>query len=108
MGARRAREKSRCGLEVDARRAATHRTARERTTAGEIGFTANVGTSPMRAHPPPVPPEQRSPFAGDAAHNTADEKQGNRGTQRDRNLAEQGRQGNIKQNTTNQGYQQDR
>ena len=24
------------------------------------------------------------------------------------NLAEQGRQGNIKQNTTNQGYQQDR
>ena len=27
---------------------------------------------------------------------------------RDRNLAEQGRQGNIKQNTTNQGYQQDR
>jgi hypothetical protein len=27
---------------------------------------------------------------------------------RQRNLAEQGRQGNIKQNTTNQGYQQDR
>ena len=27
---------------------------------------------------------------------------------RDRNLIEQGRQGNIKQNTTNQGYQQDR
>jgi hypothetical protein len=27
---------------------------------------------------------------------------------RDRNLVEQGRQGNIKQNTTNQGYQQDR
>jgi hypothetical protein len=25
-----------------------------------------------------------------------------------KNLAEQGRQGNIKQNTTNQGYQQDR
>ena len=27
---------------------------------------------------------------------------------RDRHLGEQGRQGNVKQNTTNQGYQQDR
>jgi hypothetical protein len=27
---------------------------------------------------------------------------------RQRHLGEQGRQGNIKQNTTNQGYQQDR
>ena len=27
---------------------------------------------------------------------------------RDRKLAEQGRQGNVKQNTTNKGYQQDR
>jgi hypothetical protein len=27
---------------------------------------------------------------------------------KNRNLGEQGRQGNIKQNTTNQGYQQDR
>jgi hypothetical protein len=27
---------------------------------------------------------------------------------KDRNLASQGRQGNIKTNTTNQGYQQDR
>ena len=27
---------------------------------------------------------------------------------KDRNLAIQGRQGNIKENTTNQGYQQDR
>jgi hypothetical protein len=27
---------------------------------------------------------------------------------RDRNLAEQGRQGNIKQNTTHQGFTQDR
>jgi hypothetical protein len=27
---------------------------------------------------------------------------------RDRHLGEQGRQGNIKQNTTNQGYTQDR
>jgi hypothetical protein len=59
----------------------------------------------MTAHPPPVPSQQRSPYEGD---DKADEKQENCGTQRDRNLAEQGRQGNIKQNTTNQGYQQDR
>ena len=63
----------------------------------------------MSAHPPPVPPEQRSNKGpGDASE--APEKinppPGYR--PQERNLAEQGRQGAIKQNTTNKGHQQDR
>jgi hypothetical protein len=63
----------------------------------------------MSAHPPPVPPEQRSPKGG--AESSSDPKsQAEPDAYRDqnRNLGEQGRQGNIKQNTTNTGYQQDR
>ncbi len=63
----------------------------------------------MSAHPPPVPPEQRSgkaPAAGPGASKDAHTDEGFR--PQDRNLAEQGRQGNIKQNTTNKGFQQDR
>ena len=56
--------------------------------------------------PPPTPPDNRSPKGtGDAkSADTGAHPTGNA----DRNLSEQGRQGNIKQNTTNQGYQQDR
>ena len=39
---------------------------------------------------------------------TADTAPNKRETDRDRNLGEQGRQGNIHQNTTNQRYQQSR
>jgi len=55
---------------------------------------------------PPIPPENRSPKGPGSEPKTGvdDYKTDNR----KRNLAEQGRQGNIKQNTTNQGYQQDR
>jgi hypothetical protein len=55
---------------------------------------------------PPVPPANRSPKGPGIDPNVeiADTKP----DERVRNLAEQGRQGNIKQNTTNQGYQQDR
>jgi hypothetical protein len=55
---------------------------------------------------PPVPPASRSPKGpgSDPGIGRADAKPDDR----HRNLAEQGRQGNIKQNTTNQGYQQDR
>jgi hypothetical protein len=59
---------------------------------------------------PPVPPagrsnkEPRAPDGGsvpsDLATSAADS--------RHRNIDKQGRQGNIKVNTTNQGYQQDR
>jgi hypothetical protein len=63
------------------------------------------------ARMPPVPPENRSPKGAvaelqpDADSSAPDREKRERDK---RNLAEQGRQGNIKQNTTNQGYQQDR
>lgn len=53
---------------------------------------------------PPVPPEQRSDKGpGSDPAVTIDEEVPGR-----KNFDEQGRHGNIKQNTTNQGYQQDR
>ncbi len=57
----------------------------------------------MTSHPPPVPPDQQSPHAGDA-HAGTPERDGvmKKG---DPNLAEQGHQGNIAQNTTNKGLQ---
>jgi hypothetical protein len=53
---------------------------------------------------PPVPPEQRSNKGRGSVpkFNLKDECPGRE------NFDEQGRHGNIKQNTTNQGYQQDR
>ncbi len=65
-----------------------------------------------KAHLPPVPPANRAPQGGsanvqnegDIAANTAEAVK----ESKDRNLASQGRQGNIKTNTTHQGYQQDR
>jgi hypothetical protein len=61
----------------------------------------------MSAHPPPVPPDQRpkaGPDDSGKASVTGNAKQGSP----DGNLAEQGRAGNTKQNTTNKGLQQDR
>jgi hypothetical protein len=54
---------------------------------------------------PPVPPANRSTkgIGSEPDVSPRDEKPGPR-----ENLAEQDRQGNIKQNTTNQGHQQDR
>jgi hypothetical protein len=62
----------------------------------------------MSKHLPPIPPENRSK-KGPGGDEALDPEAFN-GTDAEgqRNLAEQGRQGNIKQNTTNQGYQQDR
>jgi hypothetical protein len=62
----------------------------------------------MSAHPPPVPPEQKNPRGGSTAPEKPSGKQADRDNRLQRNLSEQGRQGNVKQNTTNQGYQQDR
>ncbi len=61
----------------------------------------------MSAHPPPVPPDQR-PKAGpqDTAKASVADKP--HPDSPDGNLAEQGRAGNTKQNTTNKGYQHDR
>lgn len=54
--------------------------------------------------PPPVPPENRSNKGPGADPNVVtEEKEPAR-----ENLKQQGRQGNIRQNTHNQGYQQDR
>jgi len=54
---------------------------------------------------PPVPPANRSPKGPGDSHKVEPDTSKD---ERPDNLAEQGRQGNIKQNTTNQGYQQDR
>ena len=62
----------------------------------------------MSAHPPPVPPEQQSPHQGNRPVEQSSDTQRERDNRVNRNLGEQGRQANIKQNTTNEGYQQDR
>jgi hypothetical protein len=55
---------------------------------------------------PPVPEENRSPKGpGEPSKPAGDSSARKSGRA---NLHEQGRQGNIAQNTTNQGYQQDR
>jgi len=58
---------------------------------------------------PPVPPENRT-RKGPGGENPTALKTGpdRKEAGRRRHLGEQGHQGNIKQNTTNQGYQQDR
>jgi hypothetical protein len=65
-----------------------------------------------KAHLPPVPPAARSPIGGCANAKSGDEMSPQVGRENkestNRNLGEQGRQGNIKQNTTHQGFQQDR
>ncbi|MDB5614537.1 MAG: hypothetical protein JWQ22_2190 [Devosia sp.] len=62
----------------------------------------------MTKHLPPIPPNNRSP-KGPGDQERLDPNAGSGGAHGgERNLVEQGRQGNIKQNTTNQGYQQDR
>jgi hypothetical protein len=58
----------------------------------------------MASKAPPIPPEQRS-SPSDKPHVRED---GDIARQERTNLKEQGRQGNIHQNTHNQGYQQDR
>jgi len=54
---------------------------------------------------PPIPPANRNPKnRGSEPEPHVDERK----PAKPENFAEQGQQGNIKQNTTNQGYQQDR
>lgn len=59
----------------------------------------------MVSRHPPVPPANRSPKHKAGTETTQDD--GGSAPERE-NLKEQGRQGNIYQNTRNQGYQQDR
>jgi hypothetical protein len=58
---------------------------------------------------PPVPPAGRSnKGTGEAGPGADSDLSNNASEERQRNIDQQGRQGNIKVNTTNQGYQQDR
>ena len=61
----------------------------------------------MSAHPPPVPPDQQPKYGGGDL-NKANVADGTAAGSADGNLGEQGRAGNIKQNTTHKGLQQDR
>jgi hypothetical protein len=58
----------------------------------------------MSKKQPPVPPANRSRKGTGSDPEPREEK----GEERPENLKEQGQQGNIRQNTRNQGYQQDR
>jgi hypothetical protein len=66
----------------------------------------------MSAHPPPVPPDQRSPKGTGTdrsqAASVGGEADPRKADPANRNLAEQGRQGAIKQNTPHKGLQHDR
>jgi hypothetical protein len=56
---------------------------------------------------PPIPPASRSPYGpGGESQSSVEEQSPKPGVPE--NLHEQGRQGNIAQNTHNKGYQQDR
>jgi len=62
----------------------------------------------MSNHPPPVPPAGRSdkgPGGASDGNHVADTPAVGKTPD---NLKEQDRQGNVKQNTTHKGYQQDR
>jgi hypothetical protein len=63
----------------------------------------------MTKRMPPVPPAGRSPKGpGDQTVPLTNKDAGSGGGGVPGNLKEQDRQGNIAQNTTHQGYQQDR
>lgn len=61
----------------------------------------------MSKHLPPVPPAGRSQM-GTGENARTDPRDHSADGKDRRNLSQQGRQGNIGQNTRNQGYQQDR
>jgi hypothetical protein len=64
-------------------------------------------SEPVMTKPPPVPPDNQShKGAGDPKSGNAHEVRKGRGHVE--NPREQGQQGNTAQNTTHQGYQQDR
>jgi hypothetical protein len=61
----------------------------------------------MSSRAQPVPPANRSDKGPGDAPEVPKDTAGGKG-EGARNLAEQGRQGNVHQNTTHQGHQQDR
>jgi hypothetical protein len=62
-----------------------------------------------KSHIPPVPPAARSDKGpGDTGHGKDASDVATPSGPQDGNVDKRGTQGNIKQNTTHQGYQQDR
>ena len=66
-----------------------------------------TGDKIMNSRMPPVPPDNQS-HKGTGDNKQVRSDQTAHGQQRAQYPDQQGQQGNIKQNTTNQGYQQDR
>jgi hypothetical protein len=62
----------------------------------------------MTSRLPPIPPASRSSKGPGNQAEPPTSKDAERADGPPENLKEEDRQGNIKQNTTNQGYQQDR
>lgn len=62
----------------------------------------------MSAHPPPVPPANRSPQGGGEKPGASEVDPRSLPKNQPQNTDEQGGQGNIHQNTTHTGHQQDR
>jgi hypothetical protein len=65
-----------------------------------------VDKEPTMSKMPPVPPANRSPKGPGDKHKV--ERDTPKDDERPDNPDQQGEQGNIRQNTTNQGYQQGR
>jgi hypothetical protein len=62
-----------------------------------------------KADVPPVPPASKSDKGPGGARKAAPQADADAvHSAKERDVAHQGRQGNIKQNTTNKGFQQDR
>ncbi len=62
----------------------------------------------MSAHPPPVPPANRSDKGPGEPETAPRGETEAHGAKTSENLKEKGRAGNLEQNTRNTGYQQDR
>ena len=62
----------------------------------------------MSNKPPPVPPANRSPMGSESSGRKESDVKATEHRPAPENLAQEDRQGNIKQNTTHQGHQQDR
>lgn len=62
----------------------------------------------MSAHPPPVPPANRSDKGPGEPETAAPDVAEAKGTESSGDTGERRSNGNIKQNTRNTGYQQDR
>lgn len=62
----------------------------------------------MSKHLPPIPPQNRSPKGTGGTDHLDATQTNDAASHGDQNLDQQGQQGDSKQNTTNQGLQQDR